>query len=81
VRGQWLHFNVRNSYSPGAPQREVGGVGLANVRKRLALHYPATDYTLDIQQNAAEYAVLLTLHLTPTVPAAPLPAPVLASYA
>jgi two-component system LytT family sensor kinase len=81
VRGKWLHFNVRNSYSPGAPQREVGGVGLANVRKRLALHYPATDYTLDIQQNAAEYAVLLTLHLTPTVPAAPLPAPVLASYA
>jgi two-component system LytT family sensor kinase len=81
VRGQWLHFSVRNSYSPGAPQREVGGVGLANVRKRLALHYPATDYTLDIQQNAAEYAVLLTLHLTPTAPAAPLPAPVIASYA
>jgi two-component system LytT family sensor kinase len=81
VRGQWMHFSVRNSYSPGAPQREVGGVGLANVRKRLALHYPATDYTLDIQQNAAEYEVLLTLHLTPTAPATSLPAPALASYA
>ncbi|MGI4821572.1 MAG: sensor histidine kinase [Janthinobacterium lividum] len=81
VRGQWLHFSVRNSYSPGAPQREVGGVGLANVRKRLALHYPATDYTLDIRQNAAEYEVLLTLYLTPTAPATPLPAPALASYA
>jgi two-component system LytT family sensor kinase len=81
VREQWLHFSVRNSYSPGAPQREVGGVGLANVRKRLALHYPATDYTLDIRQNAAEYEVLLTLHLTPTAPAASLPAPALASYA
>jgi two-component system LytT family sensor kinase len=81
VRGQWLHFSVRNSYSPGAPRREVGGVGLANVRKRLALHYPATDYTLVIQQNAEVYEVLLTLHLTPTAPAAPLPAPAFASYA
>lgn len=77
VRGQWLHFNVRNSYSPGAPQREVGGVGLANVRKRLALHYPTTDYTLDIRQNAAEYEVLLTLHLTPTAVAEPLSTPAL----
>ena len=65
VRAQQLHFSVRNSYSPGAPQRTVGGVGLANVRKRLALHYAPTDYDLDIEQDAETYAVRLMLHLTP----------------
>lgn len=65
VQGRQLHFSVRNSYSPAAPQRAVGGVGLANVRKRLALHYAPADYTLTIQQGAATYAVALTLQLTP----------------
>jgi two-component system LytT family sensor kinase len=40
-------------------------VGLANVRKRLALHYAPTDYALAIQQDAMTYAVSLTLQLTP----------------
>lgn len=65
VQGQQLHFSVRNSYSSSAPQRGVGGVGLANVRQRLALHYAPTDYELTIQQDADTYAVTLTLHLTP----------------
>jgi two-component system LytT family sensor kinase len=65
VRDQQLHFAVRNSYSPTAPQSAVGGVGLANVRKRLALHYAPTDYALAIQQDAMTYAVSLTLQLTP----------------
>lgn len=67
VQGQQLHFSVRNSYSPAAPPRAVGGVGLANVRKRLALHYAPADYELTIQQDAATYAVALTLQLTPLV--------------
>ncbi len=65
VQGQQLHFTVRNSYSPGAPSRAVGGVGLANVRQRLALHYAPSDYTLVIDQTADTYAVALTLRLTP----------------
>lgn len=65
VRNQQLHFKVRNSYSPTAPRQEVGGVGLANVRKRLALHYAPTDYELTIEQDAATYTVHLTLQLTP----------------
>lgn len=65
VRDQQLHFAVRNSYSPTAPQPAVGGVGLANVRKRLALHYAPADYALGIVQEAATYAVSLRLQLTP----------------
>ena len=55
-----LRFEVRNSVSPAAPRREVGGVGLANVRQRLALHYPPADYQLRIQPADSTYAVRLT---------------------
>jgi two-component system LytT family sensor kinase len=64
VRGPRLHFCVGNSYSLQVPRREVGGVGLANVHKRLALHYAPTDYELTITQDAATYTVTLTLLLT-----------------
>jgi two-component system LytT family sensor kinase len=60
-----LHFTVRNSYSPGAPHRAVGGVGLANVRQRLALHYAPADYDLAISHGPDTYEVLLTLRLAP----------------
>jgi len=62
AHGQLL-FRVRNSYSPGGPPRAVGGVGIANVRQRLALHYAPTDYTLTIDQTAEAYQVMLTLRL------------------
>lgn len=64
VQCQHLHFTVRNSYSPTAPRPEVGGVGLTNVRKRLALHYAPTEYTLTIQQDAVTYTATLVLALT-----------------
>ncbi|MCR5886288.1 histidine kinase [Hymenobacter sp. J193] len=75
VVGQELRFAVRNSFSPGAPERAFGGVGIANVRKRLALHYAPQDYQLTITQDpdAHTYAVNLTLHLT----SAPVPAALL----
>ena len=62
-----LRFEVRNSVSPAAPRREVGGVGLANVRQRLALHYPPADYQLRIQPAEGTYAVRLTLRLAAAV--------------
>ena len=68
VEHQHLHFSVRNSYNPTAPQRAVGGVGLANVRKRLVLHYTPKDYTLTTTQDADTYEVTLTLRLVPTAP-------------
>ncbi len=69
VHDSQLHFAVRNSYSPAAPRRAVGGVGLANVRKRLALHYAPTDYALTIRQDPDTYQVTLTLRLVPTTTA------------
>jgi two-component system LytT family sensor kinase len=64
----WLQFEVSNSQAPAAPKREFGGVGIANVRKRLALHYPAEDYQLQIASVAADtYCVTLRLRLHPPV--------------
>lgn len=78
VRGRQLHFVVRNSYSPAAPRRAVGGVGLANVRQRLALHYAPADYALTTQQGPDTYQITLTLQLAPVaasaIPAAKLSA-------
>ncbi len=38
---QRLFFRVENSFNPGDRQKdEAGGVGLANIRRRLELHYP-----------------------------------------
>ncbi|MGI4760528.1 MAG: sensor histidine kinase [Janthinobacterium lividum] len=65
VEQSQLHFTVRNIYSPGAPHRAVGGVGLANVRQRLALHYAPADYELAISQGPEIYEVLLMLCLAP----------------
>ncbi|MGI4734254.1 MAG: sensor histidine kinase [Janthinobacterium lividum] len=83
VRGPRLHFRVGNSYSPQAPRREVGGVGLANVRKRLALHYAPTEYDLTITQEAATYSVTLTLLLTSDAASQPprLPTPAYSLHA
>ncbi|MBR6142613.1 MAG: histidine kinase [Bacteroidaceae bacterium] len=65
VEGDKLRFFCRNSKSPlpTSPKgEEKGGIGLANVRKRLDLLY-GHDYTLDIQDDADVYSVELTLPL------------------
>lgn len=74
VRGAELHFAVRNSFSPGAPKRAFGGVGIANVQKRLALHYAPADYQLTIEQTADTYRVALMLRLGPLADVRPAPA-------
>ncbi|WP_187632118.1 sensor histidine kinase [Hymenobacter lutimineralis] len=69
----WLHLEVRNSYSPQAPRREVGGVGIANVQKRLALHYLPQDYQLHLVQDpdTHTYHVVLALRLASAAAAVP----------
>ena len=64
--GQLL-FEVQNSFSQNAPQREVGGVGIVNVKKRLALHVAPQDYQLTITHDpdALTYRVALAIRLTP----------------
>ncbi len=77
VRGPRLHFSVRNSFSPGAPKQAFGGVGIANVRQRLALHYAPADYQLTLEQTADTYRVALTLRLGALPAAAPAHAAIL----
>ncbi|NJO86866.1 MAG: histidine kinase [Lewinella sp.] len=67
VEGQKVTFmaeNSKGSVIPRSPDvaRPSGGIGLANVRRRLELLYPK-HYTLDIQESPNSYKVLLTLEL------------------
>ena len=56
-----LFFTCRNSKAE-TPNEEKGGVGLANVKKRLNLLYD-NNYTLNIKDEADTYSVELTLPL------------------
>jgi len=44
------------------PERNNNGIGLANVRDRLAMYYPE-KHELIIRENANEYFVHLTIQL------------------
>ena len=57
-----LHLNVENSYDELSYQNGVGGIGLANVEKRLSLLY--TDkHQLDIKKNKGNHIVNLYISL------------------
>lgn len=63
VEGDRLHFACINSIPPATSQKSgPGGVGLANVKRRLTLIY-GKDYTLDIRSNEDEYYVVLDMPL------------------
>ncbi|MBR5083497.1 MAG: histidine kinase [Prevotella sp.] len=62
IEGNRLDFSCRNSKAD-KPNEEKGGVGLANVRKRLDLLYNR-DYTLNILNEADVYTVELNIPLS-----------------
>ena len=62
VEGDRLLFTCRNSKAE-KPNDEKGGVGLANVRKRLDLLFKR-DYTLHIHDEAQAYTVELNIPLS-----------------
>ena len=65
-----LSFTCSNTYAAGYRGDETGsGIGLANVRKRLELIYPAA-YTLTVIPGPTHYRVTLQLQLPPTPAAA-----------
>lgn len=66
VQGRQLHFFIENSKPRQRPIRDPnrpsGGIGLANVHRRLNLVYP-NRYDLKINDTPATYAVDLNLEL------------------
>ena len=60
-----LELSISNSVPVGnGEDRRAGGIGLKNVRRRLDLLYPGR-HRLDIQSDAASFAVRLQLELLP----------------
>lgn len=61
-----LVFTVQNSLATSVqrhfPDQKSGGIGLPNVRQRLALLYP-NAHQVDVEHSADSYAVTLTLQL------------------
>lgn len=65
VEGNMLHFRTSNTLPDAKFRKDAGpgGIGIANVRKRLELVYPEEDYSLDIFRNDQEHIVELKLKL------------------
>lgn len=65
VTDNQLLFEVKNKYNQANLQKDkVSGIGLANVKRRLELLYPA-DHQLDIQQHDGWFNVSLKIKLKP----------------
>lgn len=66
TKGGVLTFNCRNNYQADTATKTLaGGIGLANVRKRLELLYPST-HQLNIRDEGGYYEVELRLELCKT---------------
>ncbi len=66
TQGGTMYFDVHNSIhlkQDNDPEKLQSGIGLQNVKQRLALLYP-DQYELIIRQNAKEFFIHLTLQLT-----------------
>jgi len=57
-----LHFSIENSKPLLPNEREVGGIGLKNVKRRLELLYPQ-KHQLNVDDKKNSYKVDLTLNL------------------
>ena len=56
-----IYFEVRNSLSRKHTQKDaVGGIGIENVKRRLAIIYP-NKHQLDISENGAIFSVILKI--------------------
>ncbi len=62
AKDRQLTFNLSNSCNHDNPSEIAGGIGLENIKKRLALIYPG-KYKLDIKKEDEMYIVRLELSL------------------
>ncbi len=62
LQGKKLTFRITNTKPIlKIKKATVGGIGLANIKRRLALLYP--DHSLQIQDNPQQYEINLSLYL------------------
>ncbi len=62
VKHNHLYFSMLNRISTASQKDEVSGIGLANVKKRLDLHY-GSNYKLDYEEKKGIFSVNLQLNL------------------
>jgi len=55
-----LRFIIENEFDPEAPSTRKSGIGLANVRNRLAARY-GNDARMDVEVDGTRYRVVLSL--------------------
>lgn len=66
VHDDVLHFEASNTYDPMNVQKDqTGGIGLANIRNRLRLHYPE-KHKLSISMGQGIYSVSLKIEKNST---------------
>ena len=66
VKDDQLWFEAVNSYNPYSNQKDkTGGVGLENIRRRLALRYPE-KHSLELNRENGVFEIRLHLHLPKT---------------
>lgn len=68
--GDYLKMELVNSKAPSMPKvrdKKSGGIGLANVKRRLQILYPKT-HTLLIEESPLDYKIHLSLQLIDSLP-------------
>ncbi|MGE4586876.1 MAG: sensor histidine kinase [Mangrovibacterium sp.] len=65
IEGEWLRFTTSNTCSEQTDCKKdrAHGIGLSNIRQRLALLYKKADYDLEISKKAPIFTVRLDLRL------------------
>jgi LytS/YehU family sensor histidine kinase len=70
IENQEVNFFVENNKAEKLPMREAarksGGIGIANVKRRLELMYPEGNYSLEVHDKANTYSVNLWIKLANT---------------
>lgn len=61
--GNWFSLETTNTAS-NPVEEATGGIGLSNVRKRLALSYPDDEYVLSVSQDNEIFKLILKLKVS-----------------
>lgn len=63
VHNNRLDFKIANTFNEDKGNKEQGGLGLSNLKKRLEIHFP-DRYTYEVKIDNSIYSASLTLTLT-----------------